>query len=181
MLQRRGGLLHRHGPAGGLRHQYEPARDSDFRQRYRRLVCGTGARRNLSGVRRGPRLAERRARFLVKVQGGYQIAKAVRDLCVFARHDLTRDPPFSRLDLVSCRNVLIYMGPVLQKRVLETLHYALNPGGYLYLGKSESLGENSSLFSLEDRKNKIYSRKPGAGRPQLRPRPGNSRRQARPK
>ena len=112
---------------------------------------------------------ERRARFLVKVQGGYQIAKAVRDLCVFARHDLTRDPPFSRLDLVSCRNVLIYMGPVLQKRVLETLHYALNPGGYLYLGKSESLGENSSLFSLEDRKNKIYSRKPGAGRPQLRP------------
>jgi len=109
---------------------------------------------------------ERRARFFVKVEGGYQISKAVRDMCIFARHDLTRDPPFSRLDLISCRNVLIYMGPVLQKRVLETLHYALRPDGYLYLGKSESLAGNTHLFSIEDARNKIYSRKPVTGAPQ---------------
>ena len=105
----------------------------------------------------------RRKRFFVKVEGGFQIAKAVREICIFARHDLTRDPPFSKLDLISCRNVLIYMGPVLQKRIVETLHYALKPAGYLMLGKSETLGGYTSLFSLEDRKNKIYSRKPGAG------------------
>ena len=108
-----------------------------------------------------------RSRYFVKVEGGYQIVKSVRDMCVFARHDITRDPPFSKLDLVSCRNVLIYMGPVLQKRVLELLHYALKPTGYLYLGKSESLGGNTNLFSVEDRKNKIYSRKPVIGSPQF--------------
>ncbi len=110
---------------------------------------------------------ERRSRYFEKVEGGYQIVKAVREMCVFARHDITRDPPFSKLDLVSCRNVLIYMGPVLQKRVLELLHYALKPTGYLYLGKSESLGGNTNLFSVEDRKNKIYSRKPVIGSPQF--------------
>lgn len=109
----------------------------------------------------------RRARFFVKVEGGYQVANAIRELCVFARHDLTRDPPFSKLDLISCRNVLIYMGPVLQKKVLETLHYALKPAGYLFLGKSESLGEHTNLFVIEDNKNKIYSRRPGAGPPYL--------------
>jgi two-component system CheB/CheR fusion protein len=109
----------------------------------------------------------RRARFFEKVEGGYQIAKAVRELCVFARHDLTRDPPFSRLDLISCRNVLIYMGPVLQKRVIETLHYSLKPAGYLFLGKSESLGGYANLFGSEDRKHKIFSRKPIAGPPPL--------------
>jgi two-component system CheB/CheR fusion protein len=109
----------------------------------------------------------RRARFFQKVEGGYQIAKAVREICVFARHDLTRDPPFSRLDLISCRNVLIYMGPVLQKRVIETLHYSLKPAGYLFLGKSESLGGYANLFAGEDRKHKIYSRKALAGPPPL--------------
>jgi two-component system CheB/CheR fusion protein len=109
----------------------------------------------------------RRNRFFVKVEGGYQIANAVRELCIFARHDLSRDPPFSKLDLVSCRNVLIYMGPVLQKRVLGTLHYALKHAGYLFLGKSETVGEHTNLFALEDRKNKIYSRRPGAGPPRL--------------
>jgi two-component system CheB/CheR fusion protein len=111
---------------------------------------------------------ERRARFFGKVEGGYQISKAVREMCIFACHDLTRDPPFSRLDLIGCRNVLIYMGPVLQKRVLDTLHYALRPDGYLYLGKSESVAGNTSLFSVEDARNKIYSRKPVAGAPQPR-------------
>ena len=111
---------------------------------------------------------ERRARFFVKVEGGYQISKAVREMCIFACHDLTGDPPFSRLDLISCRNVLIYMGPVLQKRVLETLHYALRPDGCLYLGKSESVAGSTNLFSIEDARNKIYSRKPVAGAPRPR-------------
>ncbi len=102
---------------------------------------------------------ERQRRFFSRVEGGYQIAKALRDVCVFARHDLAKDPPFSKLDLISCRNVLIYMGPVLQKRVIETFHYALKPDGHLLLGKSESLSLFSNLFSMEDTKHKIFSRR----------------------
>ena len=70
---------------------------------------------------------ERLRRFFVKVDGGFQIAKSLREMCVFARQDLAQDPPFSRLDLISCRNVLIYMGPVLHKKVMGTFHYALKP------------------------------------------------------
>ena len=113
--------------------------------------------------------AERRARFFVKVEIGHQISKFVRDMCIFARHDLTRDPPFSKLDLVSCRNVLIYLGPALQKRVAETFHYALKPLGCLLLGKSESLTAYASLFSAEDSKLKIFTRKPMATPPYLNP------------
>ena len=98
---------------------------------------------------------ERQRRFFNKIEGGFQIAKSLRDLCVFARHDLAKDPPFSRLDLISCRNVLIYLGPVLQKRVVEIFHYALKPDGHLLLGKSESLSGYSNLFSMEDSKHKI--------------------------
>src|SRR6185436_14015405 len=76
-------------------------------------------------------------RFFVQSDHGYQIQKSIRDLCVFARHDLAKDPPFSKLDLVSCRNVLIYMGPPLQKRLLSVFQYALKPGGFLFLGNSE--------------------------------------------
>ena len=103
---------------------------------------------------------ERQRRFFNKVEGGFQVAKSLRDLCVFARHDLARDPPFSKLDLISCRNVLIYMGPVLQKRLVEIFHYALKPAGHLLLGKSESLIGYSNLFSMEDSKHKIFSRRP---------------------
>jgi two-component system CheB/CheR fusion protein len=103
---------------------------------------------------------ERQKRFFTSVEGGFQIAKSLRDVCVFARHDLAKDPPFSRLDLISCRNVLIYMGPVLQKRVIETFHYALKPGGHLLLGRSESLSAYSNLFSLEDSKHKVFARRP---------------------
>ena len=106
--------------------------------------------------------AERRRRFFLRVESGYQIAKFVRDLCVFARHDVTKDPPFSKLDLISCRNVLIYLGPVLQKRVAETFHYALKPSGYLLLGKSESLNAHSNLFAMEDPRLKIFTRKQSA-------------------
>jgi two-component system CheB/CheR fusion protein len=103
---------------------------------------------------------ERLDRFFVKVGESYQISKQVRDLCVFARHNLGKDPPFSRLDMVSCRNVLIYLGPVLQRRVLSIFHYALRSHGFLLLGKAESLGQCAHLFALADRKRKIYLRNP---------------------
>ena len=93
---------------------------------------------------------------------GYQIQKAMRDLCVFARHDLAKDPPFSKLDLISCRNVLIYMGPALQKRITAMFQYALKPGGFLFLGNSESVSDYSDVFTAEDRKHRIFLRKPAA-------------------
>jgi two-component system CheB/CheR fusion protein len=96
----------------------------------------------------------------VKAGDTYQISKQVRDRCVFARHDLGKDPPFSRLDLISCRNVLIYMNVPLQERVLSFFHYALKPGGFLLLGKSEALGSSAHLFAQEESKAKIYSRNP---------------------
>ena len=102
-------------------------------------------------------------RFFVKADQGYQIQKFVRDLCVFARQDLARDPPFSRLDLVSCRNALIYMGPALQRRVLSLFQYALNPGGFLFLGNSESIGEQSDVFGADDAKHRIFVRQQGSG------------------
>lgn len=103
---------------------------------------------------------QRLDRFFVKVGASYQISKQVRDLCVFASHNLGKDPPFSRLDLVSCRNVLIYLGPVLQRRVLSIFHFALRSNGFLLLGKAESLGQCAHLFTPADRKRKIYLRNP---------------------
>ncbi len=105
---------------------------------------------------------ERLKRFFVKVGDSYQIGKPVRDRCVFARHDLGRDPPFSRLDLISCRNVLIYMSTALQGRVLSLFHYALKPAGFLLLGKSETPGSTGRLFVQDDHRCKIYSRNPAA-------------------
>jgi two-component system, chemotaxis family, CheB/CheR fusion protein len=107
---------------------------------------------------------ERLRRFFNRVDGGYQISKSIRDLCVFARQDVTRDPPFSSLDLVSCRNVLIYLGPVLQKQVLPIFHYALKPSGYLLLGTSETVGAFNDLFRPVEPKHRIYARKESAQR-----------------
>lgn len=101
-------------------------------------------------------------RFFVHSDHGYQILKSIRDLCVFARHDLTRDPPFSRLDLITCRNVLIYMGPALQRRILSTFQYALKPGGFLFLGNSESVSDYSEAFTASDPKHRLFLRKPSA-------------------
>jgi two-component system CheB/CheR fusion protein len=111
--------------------------------------------------------ANRLHRFFNKVQGGYQISKNIRDMCVFARQDITRDPPFSRLDIISCHNLLIYLQPVLQKKVLQIFHYALNPGGCLILGSSESIGGHADLFTLLDKKNRIYRNKFTGNRPSL--------------
>ena len=96
------------------------------------------------------------ARFFTRSERGYQIAKSIRDVCVFARHDLARDPPFSKLDLISCCNVLIYLGAVSQRKVLSILHYALKPTGFLVLGPSESIGTLSDLFHQVEKKHKIY-------------------------
>src|SRR5881227_4918 len=95
-------------------------------------------------------------RFFVKRDGSYQIHRSVRDICTFARQNLCADPPFSRLDLISCRNVLIYLSPDLHKRCIPQFHYALNSGGYLILGPAESVGLYDELFKLADKKNKIY-------------------------
>lgn len=111
---------------------------------------------------------ERLKRFFVRTGEQYQIVKSIRDFCIFARHNVTRDPPFSRLDLISCRNLLIYLDPVLQKRVIPLFHYALNPDGILMLGVAETIGGFSELFNVEDnRKFKIYSKKPCRCAPSL--------------
>jgi len=105
---------------------------------------------------------ERLRRFFIRLDGGYQIAKAVREMCIFSRQNVAKDPPFSNLDLISCRNLLIYLGPVLQRRVIPALHYALKPSGYLLLGEAESLGAFSEYFMAVDKKNKIYQKKKSA-------------------
>jgi two-component system CheB/CheR fusion protein len=104
--------------------------------------------------------AERLARFFSQDEGGiYRVQSALRDLIVFSEQDVIRDPPFSRIDLISCRNMLIYMGAGLQEKLLQLFHYALNPGGVLFLGPSETLGELTPLFETLDRKWKLYLRK----------------------
>jgi len=104
--------------------------------------------------------SERRQRFFVLLEdGSYRISKAIRELCVFARQNLGSDPPFSNLDLISCRNVLIYLAEPLQKRVMPIFHYSLNSEGFLMLGTSESIGNSANLFTLVDQRSKIYAKK----------------------
>ncbi len=104
---------------------------------------------------------ERLRRFFVEVDGGYQVTKQIREMCVFARQNILTDPPFSHLDLVSCRNLLIYMQPILQKRLLPLLHYSLKPDGFLWLGSSESISGFGELFETIEPKQKIFKRRPG--------------------
>ena len=106
-------------------------------------------------------------RFFVQRGTEYQISRTIRDMVVFSHQDVIRDSPFSRMDLVSCRNLLIYLQPEVQKKVLRVLHYALAPGGFLLLGHSETVGDASELFSLVDRKAKIYGRKQAIWMPGL--------------
>jgi two-component system, chemotaxis family, CheB/CheR fusion protein len=99
-------------------------------------------------------------RFFYKEDGGYQIRKTIRDLCIFSTQNVFNDPPFSRMDLVSCRNVMIYLGQSLQKRVIPIFHYALNPTGFLMLGSTEGLlGAGSELFEMADKKHKIFRKR----------------------
>ncbi len=107
-------------------------------------------------------LPQRVRSFFTRVNGNYEVNQAVRELCVFARHDVSKDPPFSKLDLISCRNVLIYFEPTLQKKVLASFHYALKSHGVLLLGKSESLGSFTDLFTVTDRTNKFFRKNTAA-------------------
>ncbi|MBN1652531.1 MAG: PAS domain-containing protein [Deltaproteobacteria bacterium] len=108
---------------------------------------------------------ERLVRFFAAESDGsaYRIRKGIRDMLVFSEQDVIKDPPFSKLDFISCRNVLIYMGTDLQKKLVPLFHYALNPGGFLFLGTSETVGEFSDLFTTLDRKMKLYQRREDRG------------------
>ena len=109
---------------------------------------------------------ERLRRFFTKIDGGYRVNKAVRDACIFARQDLTRDPPFSKLDLIVCRNVLIYLGSELQKKVMRVFHYALKPTGASCSATPRRSAPAPTCSTTADRKHRIYSKK--AGRPRRR-------------
>jgi two-component system CheB/CheR fusion protein len=115
---------------------------------------------------------QRLARFFTRTERGHQIAKEIRDVCVFARHNLAQDPPFSKLDLISCCNVLIYLGEVLQRKVWSILQYALKPAGFLVLGPSESIGTLSGSFYQVEKSHKIYSLRAAASTPALPPSEG---------
>jgi two-component system, chemotaxis family, CheB/CheR fusion protein len=106
---------------------------------------------------------ERLRQFFTEVDGGYRIRKTIRDACIFSRHNVLADPPFSRIDLISCRNLLIYLEPVLQQQIVPTLHYALKPMGYLWLGGSETIGSFRNLFDVRDARHKIYSKNLASG------------------
>jgi two-component system, chemotaxis family, CheB/CheR fusion protein len=110
---------------------------------------------------------ERLRRFFIRGNLRYQINQTVRDLCVFSRHNMVSDPPFSHLDLVSCRNVLIYLDNALQRRVLPILHYALKGDGFLFLGASENIGPYTELFEVIDSKHRVFSKKPAVHSPPL--------------
>jgi len=110
---------------------------------------------------------ERRQRFFTNQAGSYVLAKQVRDICVFSPHSLLRDPPFSRMDLISCRNLLIYFSAEAQRQVLPIFHYALRPGGYLFLGKSETIGRFSELFAPIDKTNCIFQARDTGAPPRM--------------
>jgi two-component system, chemotaxis family, CheB/CheR fusion protein len=107
--------------------------------------------------------AARLERFFIRQNGAYRISKDIRDLCLFARQDVTRDPPFSRLDLISCRNLLIYLDDVAQRRVLRTFHYALRPQGMLFFGPAESAAQSPELFEQIDSRLRVFRRMPNTG------------------
>ena len=111
--------------------------------------------------------SERRKRFFVHEAGAYRVMKELRDMCIFSTHSVIRDPPFSRLDLISCRNLLIYLKPGLQGQIVPLFHYSLRPGGYLFLGSSENLARNSELFLTLDKKNRLFRRRDLVASPPL--------------
>ncbi len=106
---------------------------------------------------------QRLRRFFLQEDGHYRIGKLLRETVVFARQNVAADPPFSHIDLISCRNLLIYLSPRLQKRVIPTFHYALNQGGYLLLGASETIGAHTDLFAVVDQPHRIYARRSTGG------------------
>ncbi len=113
---------------------------------------------------------ERLAQFFVRENDYYRVSRAVRDCCTFAQQNVAHDPPFSRMDLITCRNLLIYLDPSLQRRVIPLLHYALKPQGVLMLGLSESIGSASELFApIGDQRHKLFAKKVLHGRARAMP------------
>ncbi len=109
--------------------------------------------------------AERLVRFFTRDGNSYRIDKSIREMVVFAVQNILSDPPFTRLDLLACRNLLIYLNPEIQQRLVPVLHYALKPGGILMLGTSETVGESEELFEAVDRKCRLYVRQKGGPTP----------------
>ncbi len=120
---------------------------------------GTYSKKELDGIS-----DNRLLQFFNKTDGHYQVKKQVRDMCIFAVHNFLKDPPFAKMDLITCRNVLIYLEPFLQKKALTIFHYALIDKGILWLGKSETTGNSSDLFIPFGKKDKFYTRKAVPGR-----------------
>jgi two-component system CheB/CheR fusion protein len=108
---------------------------------------------------------QRLGRFFTPEAGSYRVAKEMRDMCIFSNHSVIRDPPFSRVDLICCRNLLIYLKPELQSRIVPLLHYATRPSGFLFLGSSENVSRHSELFVPIDRRNRIFQRREMVMRP----------------
>src|SRR5690606_23928193 len=102
---------------------------------------------------------ERIDRYFNKIKGQFQVKAEIREMCIFAVHNIVKDPPFGRMDLVVCRNLLIYFNLPLQKKALQALHFSLNTGGVLFLGKSEATASVPDLFSPLIKNHKIFSRK----------------------
>jgi two-component system, chemotaxis family, CheB/CheR fusion protein len=120
-----------------------------------------------------PVSAERLKRFFEPVPSGYKVVKAVRDMCVYSSHSVIKDPPFSRMDLISCRNLLIYVDAATQDQLVPIFHFALRPGGYLFLGTSENISRHQDLFRPLDKKHRLFQRR-GHGSPR-RPLPPDGR------
>jgi two-component system, chemotaxis family, CheB/CheR fusion protein len=110
---------------------------------------------------------QRLSRYFTKIDGSYQVVKALRDICIYAPHDLLKDPPFSRMDIISCQNLLIYVEANAQRRIMHAFHYALKSTGYLLLGKSETIGNATELFEQADKSLKIYTKKAVQSSPQF--------------
>jgi two-component system CheB/CheR fusion protein len=102
---------------------------------------------------------ERLQRFFVRDGSAYVVSKTLRDMCIFSSHSLIRDPLFCHIDLISCRNLLIYLSATLQEQLIPLFHYALRPGGFLFLGTSESIAQNTNLFSPMDKKLRLFQRR----------------------
>ena len=107
---------------------------------------------------------ERRKRFFIDDHDHFTVHKRLREVCTFSMHNALRDPPFSRMDLVSCRNLLIYLGQEFQDRILPIMHYALRPDGFLFLGVAEGVSRNSSLFKPISKEGRLFQRLPQSGR-----------------
>jgi two-component system, chemotaxis family, CheB/CheR fusion protein len=111
--------------------------------------------------------AERLRRFFTRHDGGWRINKSIRELCIFARQNVVTDPPFSNLDFISCRNLLIYLGLPLQRKIMPVFHYALKPTGLLMLGGSETIGNFAELFGVMDKNASVYFKKTTSARPAI--------------